>query len=114
VIIRDGLSIGTVTTTSFQDTNITLGARYTYIIEAVNAVDLRSISPNLAVYIDPALAAPPTTSISVYPNPIPANGSAWVRINGIDPNAFSMTFSLNVDSGTLTPTTDPSLWIYTP
>lgn len=114
VIIRDGLSIGTTTNTSFSDPNITVGSHYTYNIEAVNAVGLRSISPNLAVYIDPALAVPPTTSISVYPNPIPTNGSAWVRINGIDPNAFSMTFSLSVDTGTLTPTTDPTLWVYTP
>lgn len=114
VIIRDGLAVGTTTTTSFNDPNITLSSHYIYNIEAVNAIGLRSISPNLAVYIDPALAVPPTTTISVYPNPIPTNGSAWVRINGIDPNAFSMTFSLNVDTGTLTPTNDPSLWVYTP
>lgn len=114
VILRDGLLVGTTTSTTFSDPNIVLGGHYTYNIEAVNSVGLRSLSPNLAVYIDPALAVPPTTSISVYPNPIPTNGSAWVRINGIDPNAFSMTFSLSVDTGTLVPTNDPSLWIYTP
>lgn len=114
VIIRDGLSIGTTTTGTFLDPYITLSQSYVYKIEAVNSIGLRSISPDLNVFIDPALAAPPTTSISVYPNPIPTNGSAWVRINGIDPNAFSMTFSLNVDTGTLTPTNDPTLWIYTP
>ena len=114
VIVRDGLSIGSTTSTTFNDPNITLGSHYSYNIEAVNAIGLRSMSPNLAVFIDPALAVPPTTSISIYPNPVPTNGSAWVRINGIDPNAFSMTFNLSVDSGTLTPTNDPSLWVYTP
>jgi hypothetical protein len=114
VIIRDGLSIGTTTSGTFLDPYIVLNQHYVYKIEAVNSIGLRSISPALNVFIDPALAAPPTTSISVYPTPIPTNGSAWVRINGIDPNAFSMTFGLTVDTGTLTPTNDPSLWIYTP
>jgi hypothetical protein len=114
VIIRDGLAVGATTSLTFFDSNITLGNTYEYQIEAVNKIGLRSVSPVLSVFIDPALAAPPTSSISVFPNPIPTNGSALVRINAIDPNAYSMTFSLSVDTGTLIPTTDPSLWIYTP
>jgi hypothetical protein len=114
IIIRDGVLIGSTTSTTFQDPNIALSQSYDYQIEAVNNIGLRSVSPVLHVVIDPSLAAPPIASISVYPTPIPTNGSAWVRINSIDPNAFSMTYSLTVDSGTLTPTNDPSLWIYTP
>jgi hypothetical protein len=114
VIIRDGLSLGSTTSGTFLDTNIVLSQHYVYNIEAINSIGLRSVSPNLNVFIDPALAAPPTASISVYPTPIPTNGSAWVRINGVDPNAFAMTFGLTVDTGTLTPTNDPTLWIYTP
>jgi hypothetical protein len=99
---------------TFRDTSITIGQTYTYQIATVDTYGQRSPSstPPFTAFVDPALnIAPAAVVITCWPNPIPTNGPAWVRVNARETNVQNIAFTLGVDVGTLTSTPDPSRWI---
>lgn len=104
-----------VTATSFRDLNITPSSTYVYQVQAVDAYGQRSaVSAGVSAFIDPALNVAPTIDVRCWPSVLPTNGRGILRVNARDANAQVLALSLGVDVGTIAPTSDPSVWTYTP
>lgn len=112
-VTRDGGIIGTASSNSFRDTNVTIGATYGYRVASIDQYQQRSpASAPVSAFIDIALnQAPADVSITMWPTPIPIDGYSYVRVNALEVDVQTIAYVLSVDVGSLTSTPDPSVWI---
>lgn len=111
---RDGTLLATPTTTKYTDSTVQVSSTYNYTVQAVNQYGMWGVATApLSVFIDPALnSAPVLAGITIWPaNPKP-NDIVYVRVNASDFDEQQLALTLGVDVGTLTPTFDPSTWIW--
>jgi len=115
VVLRDGVEIATTTSTSYRDRGITAGSTYSYRLITQDTYGQRSAQTSaVSAFINPASNVAPVTTVTSWPPVIPTNGKALLRVCAADVDAQSLTLALSVDTGTITATDDPSIWIYTP
>lgn len=114
-VYRNGVLVATTTTLSYRDTNIATGSTYSYVLVTVDAYGLVS-DPTVAVtgFVDPATNHAPTITVTAWPPIHPTNGQSILRVCATDVDVQALTLALSVDEGSVTPTDDPSVWIYTP
>ena len=84
VVYRNGAQVAVVTqTSSFVDTNVTIGQTYTYSLQSADSFGLRSVmSSSVSAFIDPALNVAPTVEVRSWPTSI-ASGTG--RSSGSTP-----------------------------
>ena len=113
-VLRDGALLDTTTGTSYRDRTGTTGQTYSYSVQAVNSYGMRSpASQASSLYLDPALNAAPAATVTTWPAVLPSSGSAIIRVNATDADAQSLSLTLGVSAGSIRPTQDPSVWIFT-
>jgi hypothetical protein len=114
VIKRNGIQIGTTGNQTYRDTNIVIGNTYSYTVSSVDQYKQRSPpSATVSAFIDPSLnAAPTNVAIYCWPNPIPTDGPAYIRVNAREIDVQTIAYMLNVDAGSLSATADPSVWAF--
>lgn len=99
---------------SYIDYTVSGTTPWSYTVSAKNSLGEGAQSNQASATLDPSANQPPIISApTVYPNPVPLHGTALVTIPAYDNDVQNLTFSLSADSGTLTPTADPSIWIWT-
>jgi len=114
-VYRDGVEIAQVTVTTYRDINISVGSTYSYRIQTIDQYGQRSaLSTAQSAFIDPASNVAPTVTVKAWPPSFNADGKTILRVNASDFDAQTLTLALSVDTGTITPTDDPSIWIYEP
>jgi hypothetical protein len=113
-INRDGVPIGTSSGLSYRDTTVVLNHTYSYTVASIDTYSQRSPgSLPVIAFIDPAInVAPADMLIACWPTPIPTDGPAYIRVNAHEIDMQTIAFTLGVDAGSLTPTADPSVWIF--
>jgi hypothetical protein len=112
-VYRNGSRIAVTTNNVFRDTGPS-GATFSYQVSATNSYSMTSaLTAPLSVFMDPALNVAPSIAITTWPTTIPTTGSCIVRVNSTDANTQTVALTLNVDTGSLRPTRDPSVWILT-
>lgn len=111
---RDGTLLATPTTTKYTDSTVQVSNTYSYTLVAVNQYGMWSAATApLSVFIDPALnSAPVLAGITIWPASPKPNDIVYVRVNASDFDEQQLALTLGVDVGTLTPTFDPSTWIW--
>jgi hypothetical protein len=115
VVYRNGSPIATVSTASFQDTNVTIGQTYTYAVQSIDVYGLRSgLSSTVSAFIDPALNVAPTIEVRSWPTSVALGNRAIIRVNAKDLDSQALALALNVNVGSLVATADPSVWILIP
>lgn len=113
-VYKDGSLVTTTANVTYTDGSVQLNATYQYYVIAVNTYGMWSpASATVQAFIDQGLnVAPAFSSITVWPsNPRP-NDIVYVHVNAVDVDAQQLAFTLGVNVGTLTATTDPSTWIW--
>jgi hypothetical protein len=114
-IYRDGQLLGTTPSLSYRDTTIGIDHTYEYRVATVDQYD--QISPrSTPVFATIALSLnhlPADVVITYWPNPVPTDGPAYVRVNGREIDVHNMAFTLGVDVGALRATDDPAMWLLT-
>lgn len=115
-VYRDGALLdNNVVFQSFRDTTIVIGNTYEYRVSSVDQYN--QVSPRSAAAfatIDASLNHAPTdVVITCWPNPLPTDGPALVRVNAHEIDVQNIAYLLNVDVGALRDTDDPSVWIVT-
>lgn len=114
VVFRDGSTVATVSTPSYRDRNITVGASYSYRVAAVDQYGQRSPSTEAVnAFIDAGDNSPPTIDVRTWPAEINPDGVTLVRVNAADADVQELALALEVDAGTLQVTNDPSVWMLT-
>lgn len=112
-LFRNGAEVYSGADTVYTDRNVVAGTTYTYYLIAYDQHGQRSISSGTATAgPDVALNVAPTCQITTWPAVLPYVGKAYIRVCGLDVEAQTLAFTLSVNIGTLTPTIDPSIWIY--
>jgi len=114
-IYRDNVLIGTSSALTYRDTGITVSSTYVYKVRTVDPYGQVSVfTSTVTAFIDPALNVAPVVTVTSWPAAFNAAGKTILRVCGTDANAQTLTYALEVDDGTITPTDDPSVWYYTP
>jgi len=114
VVYRDGVQIGTTAGLSFRDISIASGATYSYRVRTQDAYGQQSsLTSPVSAFIDPATNSAPAVTVTSWPLAAPTNGRTLLRVAASDVDAQSLALTLGVDDGTIVPTDDPSVWIYT-
>jgi hypothetical protein len=112
---RGGVQVAIRDAPAYRDLSITPNSHYNYQIQAIDTYGQRSPkSTVVSAFTDPALNVAPAVAVTAWPPQAPTNGRTLIRINASDPNAQSLVLALGVNSGTVTPTDDPSVYIYAP
>lgn len=115
VVYRGGSEIARASSASYRDIHITSGSTYNYSVQSVDQYGQRSaITSTVSAFIDPSLNVAPTVLVKAWPPAFSSSGKTVLRVNARDANAQVLALELDVDVGTITPTADPSIWIYTP
>ena len=118
IVRRDGTQVHSTsgtTHTSWRDRGRTVDNTYFYTVQAVDYYGQRSpISSAVPAYIDPASNVAPDVLVTAWPTTAPSDGITLLRVNARDLDAQDLEIALEVDSGTITATDDPSLWHYEP
>jgi hypothetical protein len=113
VVYRNSVEIARASSASYRDLAVTVGVTYTYQVQTVDTYGQRSAaSAGVAAFIDPSLNVAPVVTVKSWPPAVPSNGRTYLRVNARDANAQVLALGLGVDAGTITPTDDPSIWIY--
>ena len=113
-VMRNGDRIATTTNTTYRDRTGLAGRTYTYAIRAVNAYGMHSQpSAPVDLFMDPALNAPPAVKVTTWPATLPTSCTAIIRVSPHDGDAQTLALTLGVNSGSVRPTQDPSVWIFT-
>lgn len=113
-LLRNGVQIYAGNASRWVDRNVTDGVSYNYTLIAYDQWGQRSIlSGTATAAANSALNLTPQCTVTCWPNPLPMNGTGIIRVCGADGEAQRLALSLTVTSGTITPTNDPSKWIYT-
>jgi hypothetical protein len=113
-LYRDSAYITNRSVASYADANVTLNGSYTYTVQAVDSYSVWGPqSAPITATIDASINSSPTlASITIWPtNPRPTD-KVYVHVNAADVDAHSLAVVLNTDAGTLTPTFDPTTWIW--
>lgn len=114
-VYRDGVKVTTTSQLSYRDTNIASGSTYAYQVQTIDPYGQTSaLTTAVNGFVDPATNSAPTISVTAWPTTAPSNGKTYLRVCARDVDAQTLALALSVDTGTVTPTDDPSLWIYTP
>jgi len=114
-IWRSGAQIGTTTALVYRDTTVVAGNTYQYQVQTIDPYGQRSPkTAQISAFIDPALNVNPTISVHAWPPQLNTIGKTILRVNSTDVDAQIIARTLSVDVGTITPTQDPSVWMYTP
>jgi hypothetical protein len=114
VVFRDNQILATPATTSYRDRAITVGASYTYRVAAVDQYGQRSPSSTTAtVTINPADNSAPVVNVRTWPTQINPDGVTLIRVNASDADVQTLALALNVSTGSLQGTADPSVWMLT-
>ncbi len=115
-VYRGGSLIKNVTTPSYVDNTIQTNQTYQYYVTALNQYGMISQSSNtVSAFIDPALNASPTiASITVWPADPRPGQDTYIHVNARDIDNQQLAITLGITVGTLTPTGDPSTWIWRP
>ena len=101
-------------TQTYTDYTVSGTTTWNYTVTAINSLGESVQSAQASAALNPsANQAPIISAPTVYPNPVPLHGTALVTVPAYDSDVQNLTFSLTADSGTLTPTADPSIWIWT-
>jgi hypothetical protein len=112
-VYRDGVEIGTAAAESFRDSGVTVGAMYAYGVRAFDQYGQPSaLSDPAAAFIDAALNAAPVLDIRTWPAALPLTGTGIIRANALDADVQQIAFALDVDTGSLRATEDPSVWLW--
>jgi hypothetical protein len=114
-IYRNDLFLGETVYQSFSDTTVVVGNTYEYRVSTVdqyNQVSVRSapVSATISLALN---HAPEDVVITCWPNPLPTDGPAFIRVNAHEIDVQNIAYLLSVDAGSLRDTDDPSLWIIT-
>jgi hypothetical protein len=114
LIKRNGVQIGTTGNRSYRDTAIVVGNTYSYTVSSADQYQQRSpASAPVSAFIDASLNTAPTdVTVTCWPNPIPTDGPAIIRVNARDLDVQTIAFTLGVDAGSLSATADPSVWVF--
>jgi chitodextrinase len=111
-VFRDGVQIATSEQLSYRDTGVAPGSTYSYQVRAYDQYGQPSaMGAATLAFVDPAMNAAPTIAIRTWPATAPTNGATIIRLNTVDVDAQTLATVLSVDSGSLTPTQDPSAWL---
>lgn len=114
-VYRNGGAVTQTSQRTFRDLNATVGQTYTYAVQAVDQYGQRSVvSSTVSAFVDPASNVAPVVEVTSWPTTAPTDGVTVLRVNASDADAQTLALSLGVDAGTLTATSDPSVWYYTP
>lgn len=115
-VYRNGAPYAIASTNSYRDRSVTVGATYTYAVQAISSFGLRSaITDTVSAFIDPALNIAPTVEVRTWAGiPVYAHSRSIVRVNASDADAQVLAYTLGVDIGSLIATADPSVWILVP
>lgn len=114
VLLRDGVQVYSGSGNSYRDRDVAAMQSYEYSLVSFSEFGWRSnAGPSTAGYADPALNVPPEAILSTWPSPLPLHGRGVVRLAATDLEGQPLTYSSGANNGTLTPTEDPSVWIYT-
>jgi hypothetical protein len=115
MVYRTGMSPVTVSTLYYRDLNIVVGSTYQYWVQSIDTYGQRSavVGP-ISAFVDPADNSDPEASIKTWPATLSTVGQTLIRVNARDVDAQVLETELEVDDGTITPTDDPSVWVYTP
>ncbi|HVH54482.1 MAG TPA: hypothetical protein VNA32_10185 [Actinomycetota bacterium] len=112
-LYRSGTEIARSANVSFLDRTGLLGSTYTYTVAAFDAYGQRSVtSLGTNGSFDGSLNVNPTVEVRTWPATIPTTGTVLVRVNAKDADAQTLALTLGADVGSLMPTQDPSVWIY--
>lgn len=113
-VTRDGVQVAVVSGLSFRDTAIQPGATYSYRVASIDQYGQRSAaSAPASAFVDPDLNVAPSVTVTAWPPAPSTNGRSLLRVNAIDVNAQTLALALAVDVGSIQPTADPSVWLYT-
>lgn len=114
-VFRDGVRIASSSGLSFRDGTVVAGNTYSYQLRTVDSYgQVSTLTAAVTAFVDPTLNVAPTVTVTSWPALAPTNGKTLLRVCGADPDAQSLLLVLGVDSGSVTPTDDPSIWYYTP
>lgn len=115
VLYRDGSQLARITGSSYRDRSVTPGSTYHYAVQTIDGYGQRSSTTStVSAFIDPTLNVAPTVSVASWPSLLRSTGKSIVRVGASDADAQALEIALDVDTGTLTPTNDPSVFVYTP
>lgn len=113
LVYRNGTLVKTTTDTSYRDVGVA-DTTYSYTLAAQNSYGMRSpLTSPLSVTMDSDLNSAPIINVKTWPAVIPTEGSCIVRVNARDVDAQILALTMNVSTGSLRPTPDPSVWILT-
>jgi chitodextrinase len=89
-VFRNGNHVGTVASTSYQDSGLTAGATYTYTVAAVDTAGNTSAQSSPVSATTPTLPTPPSVVINSPANgaTIKGNGSVNIASRASDPNGI--------------------------
>lgn len=114
-LYRDNALLTTTTSLTYQDRTVTTGQTYAYRVSCADQYGQLSpwtVNP-VSAFVDPALNSPPTVSVTTWPLVPITGGITIVRVCGIDIDGQTLAYTLGTDTGTLTATADPSVWLLT-
>lgn len=113
-LYRNGYEISRSASLSYLDTTGVMNTTYAYTVAAFDAYGQRSpISGFTNGSFNPALNVAPSVQVTTWPATIPPSGKVLVRVNARDADAQTLALTLGADVGSLQPTQDPSVWLYT-
>lgn len=114
VIQRDGVQLGTTTSSSYRDRTVLAGATYAYRVAALDQYGQQSpFTVPVSAFINPALNSVPVVEVTAWPPQINPSGTTILRVNADDVDAQVLALQLNVSAGLLQPTADRSVWLLT-
>lgn len=114
-VFRGGSLIGTSFGLTYRDGTVVTGNTYSYQVRTKDAYgQVSPLTAAVTAFVDPALNVAPTVTVTSWPTTAPTNGKTILRVCGADADAQTLVLALGTDTGTLTPTDDPSIWYYHP
>lgn len=112
-LLRNGIEVYSGSSTHFTDRDVVAGSTYFYILIVTDQFGQRSVaSSTVEAGVNTALNMVPDVTITTWPSPLPSNGAAIIRVCALDGEAQTLELALSVNTGTITSTWDPSIWIY--
>jgi hypothetical protein len=113
-VYRDGVEIAQTTSPLYLDPTVVAGATYSYRVAGEDQYgQIGPSSDPASAFIDPTLnVAPSSVQVTWWPPEMPTTGYGYIRVNATDLDVQVLAHSLSVDVGALTPTPDPTKWLY--
>ncbi|HJW01363.1 MAG TPA: hypothetical protein VJ617_19915 [Arthrobacter sp.] len=113
-VFRNNVPLAAAASGRFLDNTGLANTEYSYSVATYDNYGQRSVvsAPAFGTF-NPALNVAPIVEVRTWPTTIPTSGTVVVRVTSRDADAQNLAMALGVDSGSIRPTTDPSVWLYT-